>query len=114
DDILKAVADFASQAARISLSTPNVGDYASYLASLMGTGLPGLDPAGSAGIGQAGLNFSYAALMRGSRGITDPIMAEGLWEGGLFGTTAGVFGRNSALGQWYKAHGLALPGLDGT
>jgi hypothetical protein len=127
DEVLKAVADFSSQAARITLSTPNVETFASYLSGLTRTGIPGLDPAGAAGIlgaadasvrrgggmGEAGLNFSYAALMRGTRGLNNPVMAEALWEGGLFGTTAGVFGPGGALGAWAKAHGMPVPDLNG-
>jgi hypothetical protein len=127
DEVLKAVADFSSQAARITLSTPNVEGFASFMAGLTRTGIPGLDPAGAAGIlgaadasvrrgggmGEAGLNFSYAALMRGTRGLNNPVMAEALWEGGLFGTTAGVFGPGGALGEWAKAHGMAVPDLNG-
>jgi hypothetical protein len=128
DEVLKAVADFSSQAARITLSTPNTEGFASYLAGLTRTGIPGLDPAGAAGMlgaadasvrrgggmGEAGLNFSYAALMRRTRGLNNPVMAEALWEGGLFGTTAGVFGGKSALGAYYKARGIATPELNDT
>src|SRR5262249_10032336 len=37
----------------------------------------------------------------------------GLWQGGLFGTTAGIFGPDSALGRYAGMHGLAVPQLNG-
>lgn len=125
DEVLQAISGFSEQAARMTLSTPNTGAFASYLTSLMGTGRPGLDPTGAASIlnaadgsvrrggafGEASLNFSLAALLRSSPGM-DPITAQGLMEGGLFGTTRNTFGPGTALGQWYGGKGTKTPGLD--
>ncbi|MDP3327207.1 lytic transglycosylase domain-containing protein [Parvibaculum sp.] len=122
DEILGAVADYATQITRITLATPNVGDYAAMLTSLIKTGLPGLDPQGAAallnaadasvrrggGMGEAGLNFSYAAIRRSSPGI-DPVSAQAMMSGGLFGTTENTFGAGTALGDWYGARGIATP-----
>jgi soluble lytic murein transglycosylase-like protein len=122
DEMLSAVADYATQLTRITLSSPNVGDYAAMLASLVKTGLPGLDPQGAAalmsaadgsvrrggGMGEAGLNFSYAALRNYSPGI-DPVSAQAMMSGGLFGTTENTFGSGTALGKWYGARGLLTP-----
>ncbi len=120
---MAAIANFASRSASMTLSTPNIGDYAGLLTSLMGTKLPGLDPTGSAavldaadnairaggGMGLAGLNFSYAALMRGTPGLTNPVEAEALWQGGLVGTTAKACSAPaSAIGDYMGAsHGVS-------
>lgn len=127
DEVLAAISNYTEQTARLTLSAPNVGSYSSYLTSLMATGRPGLDPSGAASIlsaadssvrrggamGDASLNFSLAALLRGNSGM-DPITAKALMEGGLFGTTNSVFGSGSPLGGWYGARGLQTPQLNDT
>lgn len=132
DEVLQAIQGYAEQTSRLTLSQANVGAYGSYLTSLMATGRPGLDPSGASAIlgaadsatrrggafGEASLNFSLAAMMKASPGI-DPITAQALMEGGLFGTTRGMFGKGdsgqmSSLGNWYGRRGLATPGLDDT
>jgi hypothetical protein len=122
DEVLAAVADFASQAARMTYQAPNVGAYASYLTSLMKSGYPGLDPSGAAsllatadaslrhggGMGEAGMNFTYAALARRTGGLNDPILAMGLASGGLFGTTRNTFGKGTPLGDSLGNSGIGL------
>jgi len=122
DEVLAAVADFAASAARATYQTPNVGAYTSYLTSLMGSKYPGLDPSGAAsllatadattrrggGMGEAGLNFTYAALARRSPGLNDPILALGLASSGLFGTTRGTFGPGTPLGDSLGDTGIKL------
>jgi hypothetical protein len=132
DEVLAAISDFATQASRISLSTGNVPAFAGALSSMTGTGYAGLDPAGAAAIlgqadaatrrggayGQASMNFSFAAMNRGLPGI-NPVTAMGLMEGGLFGSTQGVYGRdadgkfNSPLGEFYSNNNIATPKLSG-
>lgn len=110
DELLQAVADYTSIGARMMLQTPNVEAYANALTSLTGRGLPGLDPAGAAALigtadgsmrrggamGEASMNFMYAAMRNASPGIK-PVDALALMEGGLFGTTRGTFGGGSPL-----------------
>lgn len=124
DEVLAAISNYTEQTARLTLSAPNVGSYSSYLTSLMATGRPGLDPSGAAsilsaadssvrsggGMGEAGLNFTLAAMLRGNPGM-DPITAKSLSEGGLFGTTNSVFGPESMLGGWYGQRGIPTPEL---
>ena len=126
DEVLAAVSNFAAMAARITLTTPDVARYASYLTGAMKTGYAGLGPEGAAamlgaadasirrggGMGQAGLNFTYAALSRGNG--MDVISALGLAEGGIFGSTRQQFGKNTPLGDWLRLHGLNVPDLNGT
>jgi hypothetical protein len=111
DEVLHAVADFAQQTARASLSAPNVGGYAASLSGLTSMGMAGLDPSGAASIlsransammrggamGEASQNLIYAALGRGH----DPIWAQSLMAGGLFGTESSVFGKGTAAGEFY-------------
>ncbi len=127
-DIVNAVQAFASRSASMTLSAPNVAEYASALAGLMGSKAPGLDPTNSAailnaadnavraggGMGLAGLNFSYAALMRGTPGLDNPVEAEALWQGGLFGSTQGQMAPGTVLGDYMARHGLTPPMLSGT
>lgn len=123
EEVLRAVSNYAVQSANFSLTTPNVGSYMAGLASLMGTGAPGLDPAGAANLlatadgnvrrggarGEASMNFTYAALSGGKGGM-NPVTAMALAEGGMFGTTAGTFhDPKSALAQYYAKNNLKRP-----
>jgi hypothetical protein len=120
EDILHSVADYTASAARMTLTAPNSEAYANALTSLSASGRPGLDPQNAAAIlgaadaatrrggamGNASLNFSYAALRNFSPGIS-PVDAMGLMEGGLFGTTRKTFGAGSPLGG-YMGKGVGL------
>lgn len=120
EDLLHAVADYTASAARMTLSAPNSEAYVNALTSLVSSGRPGLDPANAAAIlgaadssirrggamGDASLNFSYAALRNGSPGIR-PVDAMALMQGGLFGTTRNTFGPGSPLSGWV-GKGVAL------
>lgn len=124
DEILSAISDFTTTAARLTLSTPNVSGYASALTALTGSGAAGADPAGAAailnaadsatrrggGYGEASMNFLYAALNRANPGL-DPVSAQAIMSGGLFGTTRQLFGRGTPLARFYGQHGLKIPGL---
>ena len=109
DELIAAIANFANEAARMTLAAPNVGGYAGLLAGMTKDGVPpdiaanvlgaansSLMRFGSAGL--AGKNFLYAALGRGTD--MDPISAMALAAGGLAGTTASVFGRGSIMGRY--------------
>lgn len=121
-DLIQAVADYTAASARVTLSAPNALGYTSALTSLMSRGLPGLDPQSAAALlgtadasmrrggamGDASLNFMYAAMRNASPGIK-PVDALALMEGGLFGTTDQVFGKGSAL-NGMMGKGVALNG----
>lgn len=127
DEVIGAIADYATASARMLYARPNAVGYAGAMAGLTSMGYAGLDPAGAAallgradstmrrggGVGEASMNFNFMALRRYSPGI-DPVSAQGLMSGGLFGTTEGVFGEGSAMGDWYRSKGLKTPGLNGT
>lgn len=121
DEVLRAVADFAGQAARLSLSSPNVSGYAAGLSGLTSMGYPGLDPSGAASIlsransslsrggalGDASMNTLYSALNPGG----DPVVAQAMMAGGLFGTSRSTLGPGSMGGDWFKSHGIKTPGM---
>jgi len=121
DEVLSAVANFSTQAARLSLAPPNATGFAGMLAGMTQSGVPGLDVAGSSsiinrandtiarggGMGEAGKNFLFYALGGGKHGL-DPVQAMALAEGGLFGSSMDSFGPNSALGQYYGKTDNAL------
>jgi hypothetical protein len=123
DRILQAIAGFATQQTRMGLTPANIAGYGGALASMVGSGIPGLDVQGSAGIldrmngaiasgggaGQAGQNFLYSAI--GRRLGLDPFQTTLLQEQGAFGTGAAEFGKGSPFEQWAKDNGVTVPGM---
>lgn len=123
DEVLAAVGNFTSTLAKATLTAPNVAGFAGALAALTSSGTVGLDPSGAAnllmaadasmrrggGMGEAGLNFTYGALSRGSPGL-HPILALATAEQGLFGSGADL--ANSPLGRFMAERG-GLPTLSG-
>jgi flagellum-specific peptidoglycan hydrolase FlgJ len=123
DEVLQAIGGFATQQTRLGLVAANTTGYASALAGLIGSGIPGLDVNGAAGIlgranaaiqsggaaGDAGQNFLYSAL--GTRLHLDPIQTRILQEGGAFGTGEGTFGKGSLFAQWAKQNGVTVPSI---
>lgn len=112
DELLGAISDYTSTAARMTLTTPNVGAYANGLTSLLSKGYAGLGPQEAAGIlsqadaairgggarGEASQNFIYNALRNFSPGIS-PLQAQAMWQGGLFSTIGSTFGKGP-LSAW--------------
>jgi len=122
--ILQAIASYTEQQTRLGLNSANVAGYAGYLASAAGSGIPGLDPAGSANLlarvnsaiqggggGEAGQNF-FAFLGR-QMGL-DPLQMAVLREQGAFGTGAGAFGPGSVYAKYAQANGLGTPEIAGS
>jgi hypothetical protein len=120
DELIAAVSTFTAQAARITLTRPNAEGYLGAVAGMTRTGLAGMTPSLAAEIlgaadsatrrggamGEASLNFSYAALSRQNPGI-DPIQAMMLLEGGMFGSASSVFGKDSPLSRYAPAGALS-------
>lgn len=100
DEVLSAVSGFAMNVARTSLTGANISGYLGSLSGMAGSGRPGLDAAGSAGIlstmnsamvnggaaGEAGQNLMYAAI--GRRLGLDPIGTRMQLQKGMFGTAS--------------------------
>jgi hypothetical protein len=121
DEVLEAIAGFTAQQTRVGMNRANAEGYTSFYTGMIGSRIPGMDPASAAallgranstiasggGAGEAGQNFLYQAL--GSRLGLDPIQAAMLREQGLFGTGRGTFGEGSLYDSFAKKNGLSRP-----
>ena len=117
DEMLSAIATFASTQARAGLATPNVEGYAGALSGMVGSRIPGLDPTGASSIlsransaimsgganGEAGQNFLYSVL--GKKNGLDPVQTMLLQQQGAFGSGRSAFG-----GQLYKGFSAKFGG----
>ncbi|SDH27435.1 lytic transglycosylase domain-containing protein [Nitrosomonas sp. Nm132] len=123
DELMQAIAGYTANQARMSLTVPNVAGYAGMLSSMVGSGIPGLDPQGAAailgransaimqggGAGEAGQNFLHSIL--GRLGL-NPVESTLFQEGGLLSTGASTFG-GKLFTDWAKMRGVAAPGIAG-
>jgi len=120
DEVMQALIGFTSATTRMSLSPGNVSAFGNAYSGLLSTRLAGMTPdvaqnllmqanAGvtsmGAGAGEAGRAFMLSAFNR--FGSLNPVQAQALAEGGLFGTRASVFGGNSAIGQFLGGAGTS-------
>lgn len=122
DEVMEALASFAASQTRNNMSAANVSGYAGMLSGMVGSGIPGLDPQGAAGM-LARINSSlsaggakgeasqfFTALVGNDLGL-DPIQTQILREGGAFATNKDMFGRGSAYRRYMGEEG---PGGDKT
>lgn len=119
EEFLNVVSGFVQQAARGSFQQANVEQFMSYLSSLTGKGIAGVDIEGAAGMlstadanfrrggskGEASLNAITAALHKAHPGLS-PFDLMALMEGGMGGTMASTFGGNTIGGAWRKQFGM--------
>ncbi|EOV7514081.1 lytic transglycosylase [Escherichia coli] len=110
-EAMQAISDFATQQARMSLTAPNVPDYAGAMAGLMSSGIPGMDLQGSTNLlGRVNANLqrggamgdpsrAFMARMALRNGINNPMALEVLQSGGAFGTISSTLGPDSLYGQ---------------
>ena len=117
-EVMAAVQQFASSAARQTFTMPNVEAFAGSLSSLTRMRLPGLDAQGAGSLlmqadqsmrqggakGEASLNVAYAALARANPGLS-AFGSKALMGLGLFGT-----GKDLAASPWGKLTGSRLTG----
>ena len=116
EEVIKAIVDFSDTMTKSALVNPNVGAYAGTLVGLTSSGIPGLDPSNAAAMlaqanatsinggirGNASKNAIWLALSRGTPGMTNPFLYNELQSGGLWATTAGMFGgTNTPSGRAY-------------
>lgn len=114
NEAMEAITNFATTAARQSLTGPNVAGYGGALAGLMQTGLPGMDVQGAASL----LSRVNASLSRGgnmgeaSQAFTarmgmaaglNPYQTRAFQETGMFGTLSSAFGANTPYGRAFGA-----------
>lgn len=123
DEMLQAISSYTSQQTRLGLTTANVEGYSGMLSAMVGSKIPGLDPAGAAGLlsrvnssiqnggsaGEAGQHFMYMQI--GKQLGLDPIQTRILLQQGAFGTGAGTFGDGSVAGRWMKGAGVSVSGM---
>lgn len=111
DEVMEAIAGFATNQTRMTLSTPNLRGYTGEYSALVGSGIPGLDAQGAAGL----LSRVNSALMQGgahgeasqffssqvaNRMGLNPIQAAIMREGGAFATNDLMFGAGSAAARF--------------
>lgn len=120
-EILQAIAGFTEQQTRMGLNSANVPGYSGYLAAAMGSGIPGLDPAGAAGLlsrvnssvasgGGSEASQNFYGYLGNALGL-DPLQMAVLREQGAFGSGRKAFGAGSVYGRFAAANGLSTPGM---
>lgn len=111
DEVMDALANFATAQTRQSLVAANLQGYAGMFSSMVGSGIAGLDPAGSASIlgrmnaalsagGANGEASQFFTSMVGNRMGLDPLQMQVLREGGMFATKDQMFGVGSAYTRY--------------
>lgn len=116
DEVMDAMASFAASQTRNNMGAANVAGYAGMFSSMVGSGIPGLDPQGAAGMlarvnaalsagGAKGEASQFFTALVGNRMGLDPIQTQILREGGAFATTRGMFGDGSVA----QRYGIAGP-----
>lgn len=110
DEVMDAIAGYATQQTRNSLGA-NVAGYAGMFGALTGSGIPGLDPSGTAGLlarvnaslsagGAKGEASQFFSASIGARYGLDPFQMQ-LWrEGGAFSTLNSTFGPGSMASRF--------------
>lgn len=125
EEVMDAIAGYATSQARGTLGVGNVGGFTGMLSSMVGSGIPGLDPAGAgsllmrvnaalaAGGGKGEASQFFTGRLGARRGMD--VFDTQLWrEGGAFSTADSTFHGDSAVARFYNKHGLYRPGGDET
>lgn len=114
NEAMEAITNYATTAARQSLTGPNIAGYGGALAGLMTTGLPGMDVQGAASLlnrvngsltrgGNMGeASQAFTARMGMSAGL-NPYQLRSFQETGMFGTLSSAFGANTPYGRAFGA-----------
>lgn len=110
DEVMGAISGYVTNQTRASLGA-NASGFASMFSSMVGSGIPGMDPTGAAGIlskinsslsagGAKGEASQFATAMVGQRLGLDPIQTRALREGGAFATNDSTFGEGSVAARY--------------
>jgi hypothetical protein len=124
-DVMQFVQTMASSVARLSLSNPDTGAYATAFGSMLHGKSAGmtadnaqiiLGQANSAvtnmgNAGEAGQNFTLASFNR--NGYLNPFLASSLASGGLFASRGSIFNSQTEIGKYLRHNGID-PDVDGT
>lgn len=111
DEVMDAMASYATTQTRNSMGGANVLDYSGMLSGMIKSGIPGMDPAGAASMlarinstlsagGAHGEASQFASALVGSRMGLDPLQTQMLREGGAFATNDKMFGSGSAYARY--------------
>lgn len=111
EEVMDAIDSYATQQTRLAMTGANISGYAGTFSALAGSGIPGLDPAGSAGMlgrinsalmngGARGEASQFFSSMVANRMGLGPIQMAILREGGAFATNDQMFGSGSAAARF--------------
>lgn len=105
-EVMDAIVGFATNQTRQSMGAANVAGYTGMFSAMVGSGIPGMDPAGASSLlgrvnstlaagGARGEASQFFSSMVGSSLGLDPIQTQIMREGGAFATTQNSFGKGS-------------------
>lgn len=117
DEVMDALASYATNQTRYSLGGANVEGFGGMFSALVGSGIPGLDPAGAGSLlgrvnsaltagGAKGEASQFFSAVVGKRMGLDPLQMQVLREGGAFATNDNSFGPGSIASRY----GMSGPG----
>lgn len=117
DEVMEAMASFTVSQTRNNLGVANTSGYAGMLSGMVGSGIPGMDVAGSVGMlsrinsslsggGSKGEASQFFTAQVGAGMGLDPIQTQIMREGGAFATNESMFGKGSAASRF----GIRGPG----
>ncbi len=116
EEVMDALANYATSQTRNNMGRANVEGYAGMFSGMVGSGIPGMDPAGAAALlgrinsslsggGSKGEASQFFTAGIGARMGLDPFQTQILREGGAFATNDEAFGEGSAA----KRFGISGP-----
>ncbi|VFZ87291.1 lytic transglycosylase domain-containing protein [Klebsiella variicola] len=111
EDVLNAIESYATAQTRQSLGVLNLAGYSGQLSAMAGSGIPGLDVAGSAALlsrvnstlaqgGAHGEASQFFTAMVGNKMGLDPIQTQIMKEGGAWATNDSMFGPGSMAARY--------------
>ena len=116
DEVMEAIAGFATAQTRQSLAAANVSGYAGMFSSMVGSGIAGMDPTNAAAIlskvnsnlaagGGHGEASQFFTSMVANRMGLDPLQMQVLREGGAFATKDQMFDKDKSAYGAYMGRG---------
>lgn len=111
DEVMQAIGSYAESQTRNSMSRANVAGYGGMYSSMVGSGIPGMDPSSTASLlnrinaslsagGAKGEASQFFTSMVGNKMGLDPLRTQVMREGGMFATNDGMFGKDSAYARY--------------
>ncbi len=115
-EVMEALAGYAENQTRNNMGAANAGGFAGQFSAMVGSGIPGLDPAGAGSLlsrvnaaltagGAKGEASQFYTGMLGARMGMDPFQTQVFREGGAFATVDEAFGDGSVA----KRYGMKAP-----